>query len=162
MLRRIEKCLCLVYYLSAQPLGLRRMSRAIYSMDRRREKRYGEELTQGYVFGVHTGQFVCLSSGYPYLNLFYQYSSVRCRQVYRRREVQQNQENFSFFLSLGTVQKKDVKKASIMREKGRPDLSVILAFNVKVKRSFSSLLHSLTEFLSIPLGVGLLSLSMGL
>ncbi|KFG62288.1 putative translation initiation factor IF-2 [Toxoplasma gondii RUB] len=37
-----------------------------------------------------------------------------------------------FGVNIGTVQKKDVKKASIMREKGRPDLSVILAFNVKV------------------------------
>ena len=32
----------------------------------------------------------------------------------------------------GSVQKKDVKKASVMREKGKPEYSVILAFNVKI------------------------------
>lgn len=37
-----------------------------------------------------------------------------------------------FAVNIGTVQKKDVKKASIMREKGRPEYSVILAFDVKV------------------------------
>ncbi|OEH78216.1 translation initiation factor IF-2 [Cyclospora cayetanensis] len=31
-----------------------------------------------------------------------------------------------------TIQKKDVRRASVMREKGRPEFSVILAFNVKV------------------------------
>ncbi|GIX63753.1 translation initiation factor IF-2, putative [Babesia caballi] len=36
-----------------------------------------------------------------------------------------------FAVNLGTVQKKDVKKASIMREKGNPEYSVILAFDVK-------------------------------
>ncbi|CRH01064.1 translation initiation factor IF-2, putative [Plasmodium relictum] len=37
-----------------------------------------------------------------------------------------------FSVNIGTVQKKDVKKASIMREKGRPEYSVILAFDVKI------------------------------
>uniref|UniRef100_A0A8C9GXB6 Eukaryotic translation initiation factor 5B-like n=1 Tax=Piliocolobus tephrosceles TaxID=591936 RepID=A0A8C9GXB6_9PRIM len=37
-----------------------------------------------------------------------------------------------FAVNIGTVQKKDVKKASIMREKGRPEYSVILAFDVKI------------------------------
>ncbi|KAL8274724.1 hypothetical protein Esti_001329 [Eimeria stiedai] len=37
-----------------------------------------------------------------------------------------------FAVNIGSVQKRDVRKASIMREKGRPELSVILAFNVKV------------------------------
>ncbi|SBT39133.1 translation initiation factor IF-2, putative [Plasmodium ovale wallikeri] len=37
-----------------------------------------------------------------------------------------------FSVNLGTVQKKDVKKASIMREKGKPEYSVILAFDVKI------------------------------
>ncbi|KAG6440161.1 Elongation factor Tu GTP binding domain family protein [Babesia bovis T2Bo] len=36
-----------------------------------------------------------------------------------------------FSVNIGTVQKKDVKKASIMREKGYPEYSVILAFDVK-------------------------------
>lgn len=36
-----------------------------------------------------------------------------------------------FSVNLGTVQKKDVKKASIMREKGHPEYAVILAFDVK-------------------------------
>lgn len=33
----------------------------------------------------------------------------------------------------GTVHKLDVKKAAVMREKGRPDLSCILAFDIKVE-----------------------------
>ncbi|SBS95108.1 translation initiation factor IF-2, putative [Plasmodium ovale curtisi] len=37
-----------------------------------------------------------------------------------------------FSVNIGTVQKKDVKKASIMREKGKPEYSVILAFDVKI------------------------------
>lgn len=37
-----------------------------------------------------------------------------------------------FQVGLGTVNLKDVKKASIMREKGREDYSVILAFDVKI------------------------------
>ncbi|GBE60839.1 translation initiation factor [Babesia ovata] len=36
-----------------------------------------------------------------------------------------------FAVNIGTVQKKDVKKASIMREKGHAEYSVILAFDVK-------------------------------
>ncbi|GFE55005.1 translation initiation factor [Babesia ovis] len=36
-----------------------------------------------------------------------------------------------FAVNIGTVQKKDVKRASIMREKGNPEYSVILAFDVK-------------------------------
>ncbi|CDR93974.1 translation initiation factor IF-2, putative [Babesia bigemina] len=36
-----------------------------------------------------------------------------------------------FAVNIGTVQKKDVKKASIMREKGHSEYSVILAFDVK-------------------------------
>eukprot|EP00388_Colpodella_angusta_P031964 GDKK01024999.1.p1 GENE.GDKK01024999.1~~GDKK01024999.1.p1 ORF type:complete len:871 (+),score=311.76 GDKK01024999.1:31-2613(+) len=35
-------------------------------------------------------------------------------------------------VSLGTVNLKDIKKAAIMREKGREDMAVILAFDVKV------------------------------
>ncbi|SOV21580.1 translation initiation factor IF-2, putative [Plasmodium sp. DRC-Itaito] len=37
-----------------------------------------------------------------------------------------------FGVNIGTIQKKDVKKASIMREKGRPEYAVILAFDVKI------------------------------
>ncbi|GAW81951.1 translation initiation factor IF-2 [Plasmodium gonderi] len=37
-----------------------------------------------------------------------------------------------FAVNIGTVQKKDVKKASVMREKGKPEYSVILAFDVKI------------------------------
>lgn len=36
-----------------------------------------------------------------------------------------------FGVNIGTIQKKDVKKASIMREKGYPEYAVILAFDVK-------------------------------
>ncbi|AFZ79052.1 translation initiation factor if-2, putative [Theileria equi strain WA] len=37
-----------------------------------------------------------------------------------------------FAVNIGPVQKKDVKKASIMREKGHPEYSVILAFDIKI------------------------------
>ncbi|BAM39893.1 translation initiation factor IF-2 [Theileria orientalis strain Shintoku] len=37
-----------------------------------------------------------------------------------------------FGVNIGPVQKKDVKKASIMREKGHPEYSTILAFDIKV------------------------------
>eukprot|EP00921_Rhytidocystis_pertsovi_P008499 GHVQ01013928.1.p1 GENE.GHVQ01013928.1~~GHVQ01013928.1.p1 ORF type:complete len:842 (+),score=148.46 GHVQ01013928.1:273-2798(+) len=37
-----------------------------------------------------------------------------------------------FAVNIGTVHKMDVKKASVMREKGHPELSVILAFDIKV------------------------------
>ncbi|UVC49861.1 translation initiation factor IF-2 [Theileria orientalis] len=37
-----------------------------------------------------------------------------------------------FAVNIGPVQKKDVKKASIMREKGHPEYSTILAFDIKV------------------------------
>eukprot|EP00922_Rhytidocystis_sp_ex-Travisia-forbesii_P010457 GHVS01015322.1.p1 GENE.GHVS01015322.1~~GHVS01015322.1.p1 ORF type:complete len:817 (+),score=151.77 GHVS01015322.1:51-2501(+) len=37
-----------------------------------------------------------------------------------------------FGVNIGTVHKMDVKKASVMREKGHPELSVILAFDIKV------------------------------
>lgn len=37
-----------------------------------------------------------------------------------------------YSVNIGPVQKKDVKKASIMREKGHPEYSTILAFDIKV------------------------------
>eukprot|EP00922_Rhytidocystis_sp_ex-Travisia-forbesii_P010458 GHVS01015323.1.p1 GENE.GHVS01015323.1~~GHVS01015323.1.p1 ORF type:complete len:462 (+),score=105.63 GHVS01015323.1:716-2101(+) len=37
-----------------------------------------------------------------------------------------------FAVNIGTVNKLDVKKASVMREKGHPELSVLLAFDIKV------------------------------
>ena len=36
------------------------------------------------------------------------------------------------FIYAGTVQKKDIKRASVMREKGKGEYSVVLAFNVKI------------------------------
>ncbi|KAK2195390.1 bifunctional Elongation factor Tu-type domain/Translation initiation factor IF- 2/Translation initiation factor IF-2 [Babesia duncani] len=37
-----------------------------------------------------------------------------------------------FGVNLGTVQKRDIKRVSVMREKGQPEYSVVLAFDVKV------------------------------
>ncbi|CDJ62911.1 translation initiation factor IF-2, putative [Eimeria necatrix] len=37
-----------------------------------------------------------------------------------------------FAVSIGTVQKKDIKKASVMREKGFAEFAVVLGFDVKV------------------------------
>ncbi len=39
-----------------------------------------------------------------------------------------------FQANIGVVHKKDVKKAAIMRDKGKPEYAVILAFDVKVQK----------------------------